>query len=75
MMSPLNPWKDRMLFLDGLNLTVTQIGVGHPHSRGMARRSDRDAALPGTFETRQGLASFADGRRSIRSSRRASARD
>ena len=61
MMSPLNAWKDRLLFVDGTNLSVTQIGVGHPHSRGMAGVLTGTQLLPGTFDTGQGLASFADG--------------
>jgi len=61
MMSPLNAWKDRMLFVDGLNLNITQIGVGHPHSRGMAGILTGTQLLSGTFDTGQGLASWAEG--------------
>jgi hypothetical protein len=61
MMAPLNPYKDRLLFLDGLNLDITKIGVGHPHSRGMAGVLTGTKLLPGTFETGMGLAGFADG--------------
>jgi len=61
MMSPLNAWKDRMLFVDGLNMNITQIGVGHPHSRGMAGLLTGTQLLSGTFDTGQGLASWAEG--------------
>src|SRR5256885_767416 len=61
MLSPLNPWKDRLMFLDGLDMSITQIGVGHPHSRGMAGLLTGTQLLPGTFETGSGLASWADG--------------
>src|SRR5258708_9037212 len=61
MLAPLNPWKDQLLFVDGLNLNITQIGVGHPHSRGMAGILTGTQLLPGTFETGGGGASFADG--------------
>src|SRR5450432_639872 len=36
MMAPLVPHQKDLLFLDGLDMDITQIGVGHPHSRGMA---------------------------------------
>jgi len=61
MMSPLNAWKDRMLFVDGLNMNITQIGVGHPHSRGMAGILTGIQLLSGSFDTGQGLASWAEG--------------
>jgi hypothetical protein len=61
MLAPLNPWKDQLLFVDGLNLNITQIGVGHPHSRGMAGILTGTQLLPGTFDTGGGLASWAEG--------------
>src|SRR5260221_7373843 len=61
MMAPLNAFKDRMMFLDGLDLSVTAKGVGHPHSRGMAGVLTGTQLLPGDFETGGGGASFADG--------------
>jgi hypothetical protein len=61
MLSALNPWKDRMLFVDGLDMNITQIGVGHPHSRGMAGLLTGTKLNAGTFDTGQGLASWADG--------------
>jgi len=61
MMASLNPYKDRMMFLDGLDLSVTAKGVGHPHSRGMAGVLTGTQLLPGDFETGGGGASFADG--------------
>src|SRR6185436_13796968 len=47
--------------LDGLDLSVTAKGVGHPHSRGMAAVLTGTQLLPGNFETGGGGASFADG--------------
>src|SRR5882724_2857559 len=61
MMASLNPYKDRMMFLDGLDLSITAKGVGHPHSRGMAGVLTGTQLLPGDFETGGGGASFADG--------------
>lgn len=61
MMASLNPYKDRLMFLDGLDLSVTSKGVGHPHSRGMAGVLTGTQLLPGDFETGGGGASFADG--------------
>jgi hypothetical protein len=61
MLSPLDPYKDRLLFVDGLDLSITKIGVGHPHSRGMAGVLTGQQLLPGDFETGGGGASFADG--------------
>src|SRR5258708_22429759 len=61
MMASLNPYKDRMLVLDGLDLSITAKGVGHPHSRGMAGVLTGTQLLPGDFETGGGGASFADG--------------
>ena len=49
------------MFLDGLDLSVTAKGVGHPHSRGMAGVLTGTQLLPGDFETGGGGASFADG--------------
>jgi hypothetical protein len=61
MMAPLVPHQQQLLFLDGLNLSVTEIGVGHPHSRGMAAVLTGTELLPGTFVTGGGGASFANG--------------
>lgn len=61
MMSPLAPHQQDLLFLDGLDLSITQIGVGHPHSRGMAGLLTGTELLAGTFETGMGHASFANG--------------
>lgn len=61
MMAALNPFKDRLMFLDGLDLSVTSKGVGHPHSRGMAGVLTGTQLLPGDFDTGGGGASFADG--------------
>lgn len=61
MMSPLVPHQQQLLFLDGLNLSVTEQGVGHPHSRGMAGVLTGVELLPGTFVTGGGNAGFANG--------------
>jgi Protein of unknown function (DUF1552) len=61
MMSPLVPYQQQLLFLDGLNLSITEQGVGHPHSRGMAGVLTGTELLPGTFVTGGGGASFANG--------------
>ena len=61
MMSPLTPMKDRLLFVDGLNLSVTEMGYGHPHARGMGGVLTGQPLLSGTFNTNQGNAGFAAG--------------
>ncbi len=61
MMAPLTPHQKDLLFLDGLNLSVADIGVGHPHSRGMAGLLTGTELLPGNFVTGGGGASFANG--------------
>jgi hypothetical protein len=61
LLAPLTPFKDRMVMIDGLDLAVTQIGVGHPHSRGMAGVLTGQQLLPGELATNGGSASFADG--------------
>lgn len=61
MMSPLMPHQQDVVFIDGLNLQITEIGVGHPHSRGMAGVLTGTELLPGTFVTGMGNASFANG--------------
>lgn len=61
MMSPLVPHQQDLLFVDGLGLSVTEIGVGHPHSRGMAGVLTGTELLPGNFVTGGGNASFANG--------------
>ena len=61
MMSSLVPHQQNLLFLDGLDMKITEIGVGHPHSRGMAGVLTGAELLPGTFVTGGGSASFANG--------------
>jgi hypothetical protein len=60
-MSALVPHQQQLLFLDGLNLSVTEQGVGHPHSRGMAGLLTGVELLPGSFVTGGGSAGFANG--------------
>jgi hypothetical protein len=61
MLAPLTPFQDRLTFVDGLDLSVTQLGAGHPHSRGMAGILTGQQLLPGELATNGGSASFADG--------------
>ncbi len=61
MLAPLRPFQDRLVFVDGLDLAITEIGVGHPHSRGMAGLLTGQQLLAGEFGTNGGNASFADG--------------
>jgi hypothetical protein len=61
MKEPLVPHQEQLLFIDGLDLKVTELGVGHPHSRGMAGLLTGTELLPGTFVTGMGNASFANG--------------
>lgn len=61
MLSPLQPFASRITMLQGLNLDITSIGVGHPHSRGMAGILTGTELLPGNFATNGGNASFAAG--------------
>jgi hypothetical protein len=61
MMAPLTPFQDRLVFLDGLDLSITQIGNGHPHAKGMAGLLTGQQLLPGNFNTNMGSAGFAAG--------------
>jgi len=61
MMAPLAAHQQDLLYVDGLNLSVTELGVGHPHSRGMAGVLTGTELLPGTFVTGGGSAGFANG--------------
>src|SRR5678815_5077287 len=54
MMSPLSPMKDRLVFVDGLDLSITQIGAGHPHSKGMSGVLTGQQLLSGPFNTNGG---------------------
>jgi hypothetical protein len=61
MMSPLTPYKDRLTFVDGLEMSVTGISIGHPHSRGMGAVLTGMPLVAGNFNTNGGNAGFADG--------------
>lgn len=61
MMMPLAPYLDKLVFLDGVDMPITQIGNGHPHSRGMAGVLTGQQLLPGNFNTNGGNAGFAAG--------------
>jgi hypothetical protein len=61
MLSSLSPFRDRLLFLDGVDMSITRIGNGHPHSRGMAGVLTGEQLLPGNLNTNGGNAGFAAG--------------
>jgi hypothetical protein len=61
MMSALTPYNNRLVFVDGLDLSVTQIGNGHPHARGMGAVLTGQQLLPGNYNTNGGNAGFAAG--------------
>ena len=61
MMASLTPYKDRLIFLDGVDMSITRIGNGHPHSRGMAGVLTGEQLLPGNLNTNGGNAGFAAG--------------
>lgn len=61
MMSPLSPYLSRLVFVDGVDLSITRIGNGHPHSRGMAGVLTGQQLLPGNLNTNGGNAGFAAG--------------
>jgi len=61
MMSSLTPFLDRLVFVDGVDLSITKIGNGHPHSRGMAGVLTGQQLLPGNLNTNGGNAGFAAG--------------
>lgn len=61
MMSPLSPFLDRLVFVDGVDLSVTQLGYGHPHSRGMGGVLTGQPLLAGNYNTNGGNAGFAAG--------------
>ncbi len=61
MMSPLSPYLDRLVFVDGLGLDITRLGSGHPHSRGMGGVLTGQQLLPGNYNTNGGNAGFAAG--------------
>ncbi len=61
MMSPLSPFTDRMVFVDGVDLAITELGFGHPHSRGMGGVLTGQQLLAGNYNTNGGNAGFAAG--------------
>ncbi len=58
---PLLPFKDRLLFLEGVDLKITQIGEGHPHSSGMGGVLTGRELPAGPYETCGGKAGFPAG--------------
>jgi hypothetical protein len=61
MMAPLTPFKDKLTFVDGVNLSITSIGAGHPHSRGMAGVLTGRELASGDINTNGGNAGFGTG--------------
>jgi hypothetical protein len=61
MMESLTPFRDRLVFVGGLNMAVTAIGNGHPHSRGMGGVLTGTPLLAGNYNTNGGNAGFASG--------------
>jgi hypothetical protein len=61
MMAPLAPYQDRLTFLSGLDMSITSIGNGHPHARGMGGILTGRELLPGNYNTNGGNAGFAAG--------------
>lgn len=61
MMEPLSPFLSKLVFVDGLDLSITRIGNGHPHARGMGGVLTGEQLLAGNFNTNGGNAGFAAG--------------
>ncbi len=61
MMSSLSPFSDRLVFVDGVDLSVTRLGFGHPHSRGMGGVLTGQQLLAGNYNTNGGNAGFSAG--------------
>jgi hypothetical protein len=58
---PILPFKERLVILDGVDLDITSIGEGHPHSKGMGGVLTGRELPPGPYETCQGTAGFPAG--------------
>lgn len=58
---PLEPFKSRLIMLDGINLKITSIGVGHPHSKGMGGILTGRELPAGPYVTCGGNAGFPAG--------------
>lgn len=61
MMSPLSPFIPKLVFVDGTDLSVTEVSRGHPHSRGMGAVLTGQPLLQGNFNTNGGNTGFAAG--------------
>lgn len=61
MMDPLTPFLDKLVFVDGLELEVQRVSVGHPHARGMGAVLTGQRLLSGDFNTNGGNAGFSAG--------------
>lgn len=59
--APLEPWKAKVIGFDGLDLKITSIGNGHPHSKGMGGLLTGRELPPGPYETCGGRAGLPTG--------------
>lgn len=60
-LAPLEPLKEHIIVVDGLNLDVTQTGPGHPHAKGMGGLLTGCPLQEGNFEQGAARAGFASG--------------
>ncbi len=60
-LQPLSTLKQKLLVLDGIDLKITEIGSGHPHSKGMGGLLTGRELPPGPYETCGGQAGFPGG--------------
>jgi hypothetical protein len=58
---PLVPFQDQLVFLEGVDLKITEIGIGHPHSKGMGGVLTGRELPAGPYETCGGSAGFPAG--------------
>jgi hypothetical protein len=61
MMSPLTPFKDRLTVVDGLEMSVTSMGSGHPHAKGMSGVLTGMPLAAGNFNTNGGNTGLSTG--------------
>ncbi len=61
-LQPLERLKEQLIVMNGLDLSVTSQGVGHPHSKGMGGLLTGEILPEGPYETCGGKSGFALGR-------------
>lgn len=61
-LQPLERHKPHLLVLSGIDMQVTNLGVGHPHAKGMGGLLTGEILPPGAYETCGGKSGFALGR-------------